>query len=135
VVTPRTPGIRTAPRSGPASRRRGKRLLGLTVERLDGGAPDARTAWLRHGLRTMSMLLGRLGYATAAITERRKALHDLLTETARAQPRAAAARARLGAVRGTAPARGGRARVRLARRLSYAAGARRRHAVRASGSR
>jgi uncharacterized RDD family membrane protein YckC len=59
----------------------GKRLLGLTVERLDGGAPDARTAWLRHGLRTMSMLLGGLGYATAAITERRQALHDLLTET------------------------------------------------------
>jgi hypothetical protein len=29
----------------------------------------------------MSMLLGGLGYATAAITERRQALHDLLTET------------------------------------------------------
>jgi uncharacterized RDD family membrane protein YckC len=59
----------------------GKRLLGLSVERLDGGALDPRTAWLRHGLRTMSLLLGGLGFATVAITERRQALHDLLTET------------------------------------------------------
>ena len=59
----------------------GKRLLGLSVERLDRGPLDARTAWLRHGLRTMSLLLGGIGFATAAITERRQALHDLLTDT------------------------------------------------------
>ena len=29
----------------------------------------------------MSLLLGGIGFATAAITERRQALHDLLTDT------------------------------------------------------
>jgi uncharacterized RDD family membrane protein YckC len=68
----------------------GKRLLGLSVERLDGEPLDARTAWVRHGVRTMSLLLGGLGFATAAITEHRQALHDLLTETrVRRRPRSA----------------------------------------------
>jgi len=59
----------------------GKRLLGMRVETLDGRAPDLYTVLLRHGLRTMSWCLFGLGFLTAPFTERRQALHDLLTET------------------------------------------------------
>jgi uncharacterized RDD family membrane protein YckC len=59
----------------------GKRLLGMRVETLDGRAPGLHTVLLRHGLRTMSWCLFGLGFLTAPFTERRQALHDLLTET------------------------------------------------------
>lgn len=59
----------------------GKRLLGMRVETVRGGAPDTQTVLLRHGLRTMSWCLFGLGFLIALFTERRQALHDLLTET------------------------------------------------------
>ncbi len=59
----------------------GKRLLGLRVETLDGRVPDLQTVMLRHGLRTMSWCLFGIGFLIAPFTERRQAMHDLLTET------------------------------------------------------
>lgn len=59
----------------------GKRLLGLRVETDAGRAPDARTTWLRHGLRTMSCCLLGLGHLFALPLRPSRALHDLLTGT------------------------------------------------------
>jgi uncharacterized RDD family membrane protein YckC len=59
----------------------GKRLLGLRVETDDGHAPDARTTWLRHGLRTMSCCLFGLGHLFALPRRPARALHDLMTGT------------------------------------------------------
>jgi uncharacterized RDD family membrane protein YckC len=59
----------------------GKRLLGLSVAALDGGPIEPRRAALRHGLRVLSLVMAGLGFATVLVTERRQALHDLLTAT------------------------------------------------------
>ncbi|RPH43162.1 MAG: hypothetical protein EHM87_14555 [Burkholderiales bacterium] len=59
----------------------GKRLLGMRVETLDGRAPGVHAVLMRHGLRTMSWCLFGLGFLLAPFTERRQALHDMLTET------------------------------------------------------
>jgi uncharacterized RDD family membrane protein YckC len=60
----------------------GKRLVGLRVVKVRRGAAiDRQTAWLRHGLRLLSYCLGGIGLVTVFFTERRQALHDLLTDT------------------------------------------------------
>ena len=59
----------------------GKRLLGLSVSALDGGAIDRRLALTRHGLRTLSLCLAGVGLLTVPLTGRRQAIHDLLTGT------------------------------------------------------
>jgi uncharacterized RDD family membrane protein YckC len=59
----------------------GKRLLGLSVSVLDGGALDRRRALTRHGVRTLSLCLAGIGLLTVPLTGRRQAVHDLLTGT------------------------------------------------------
>lgn len=59
----------------------GKRLMQLRVETERGGAPDIRTAWLRHGLRTMSCCLFGLGHLYALAFSPPRAVHDALTST------------------------------------------------------
>lgn len=59
----------------------GKRLLGLHVVRLDGGAPGLKSAAQRHVAGTLSWLLLNLGHAVAAWRPDKRALHDLLAGT------------------------------------------------------
>jgi uncharacterized RDD family membrane protein YckC len=59
----------------------GDRLLGLTVCRLDGGPIDRRLAMIRHALRALSLCVGGAGFLTVLVTDRRQAVHDLLTGT------------------------------------------------------
>jgi uncharacterized RDD family membrane protein YckC len=59
----------------------GKRLMQLRVETERGGAPDIRTVWLRHGLRTMSCCLLGLGHLYALAFSPPRAVHDSLTST------------------------------------------------------
>jgi uncharacterized RDD family membrane protein YckC len=59
----------------------GKRVFGLRVEALDGGAPAARQAMLREAGSTLSWLTLNLGHALALVPPRRQSLHDRLART------------------------------------------------------
>lgn len=59
----------------------GKRLLGLRVERLDGGRPGVARAALRFIAAGPSWLLLHLGHAMAAWRADGRALHDLMAGT------------------------------------------------------
>ena len=65
-----------------ATRRRatpGKRLLGLQVARADGRRIDSRRALARGALKLVTILTLGLGFLLAAVTRRKQALHDLLS--------------------------------------------------------
>lgn len=59
----------------------GKRLLGLRVERLDGGRPGLARVALRFVAAAPSWLLLHLGHAMAAWRADGRALHDLIAGT------------------------------------------------------
>jgi uncharacterized RDD family membrane protein YckC len=57
----------------------GKRWLGLKVARADGRRIDSRRALARGGLKLLTILTLGLGFLLAAVTRRKQALHDLLS--------------------------------------------------------
>lgn len=59
----------------------GKRLLGLTVARVDGRPLDLRRAAVRSLARSLCHLSLGLGYLLALSNRRRQGLHDLIAKT------------------------------------------------------
>src|SRR5262245_63605820 len=57
----------------------GKRALGLAVADAAGGPVGAGRAAARAGLKLVSCLTFGLGFALAAVTRRKQALHDVMT--------------------------------------------------------
>jgi len=67
------------PEATPARATPGKRALGLAVADADGGPIGPGRAAARAGLKLVSCLTLGFGFALAAMTRRKQALHDVMT--------------------------------------------------------